>query len=70
MTISDPIAGFRLPKTMLATVDSFCAQQDLTRSQVFRRSITEYLKTLNVPTTADVSPPEPHELWPGELFES
>jgi hypothetical protein len=33
---------------MLATVDLLCHQQDLTRSQVYRRSITEYLKNQQV----------------------
>jgi hypothetical protein len=33
---------------MLATVDSICERQDLTRSQLFRRSVTQYLKGHNV----------------------
>jgi hypothetical protein len=36
--------AFRLPQGLLATVDLICDQQDLTRSQVYRRSIMEYLK--------------------------
>ena len=55
-------------KTMLAIVDSFCAKQDLTRSQLFRRSIVEYLKSRNAIVT-DVNPPEPQRTWPAELFE-
>ena len=39
MKISDPSTAFRLPQAVLATVDSLCAKQDLTRSQVYRRSI-------------------------------
>jgi hypothetical protein len=63
-------SNYRFPaaKTMLATVDAFCAKQDLTRSQVFRRGIMEYLKTQNVPMTADMNPPEPQRSWPTELF--
>ena len=53
---------------MLAIVDSFCAKQDLTRSQLFRRSIVEYLKSQNAIVT-DVNPPEPQQPWPAELFE-
>jgi polyphosphate kinase len=68
MKISDPITGFRLPRTMLATVDSLCAKQDLTRSQVFRRSVTEYLKSQNAIVT-DVNLREPQRSWPTELFE-
>jgi hypothetical protein len=68
LKISDPITGFRLPKTMLAKVDSLCVEQDLTRSQVFRRSIMEYLKGQNAIAT-DVNQPEPRPAWPAELFE-
>ena len=64
---SDPSTGFRLPKTMLATVDSICAKQDLTRSKLFRRSILEYLSRQNA-TVTEVQPPEPQRPWPAELF--
>jgi hypothetical protein len=53
---------------MLATVDSFCAKQDLTRSQLFRRSIVEYLKNRNAIVT-DVNPTERNLPRPAELFE-
>jgi hypothetical protein len=68
LKLSDPSAGFRLPKTMLATVDSICAKQDLTRSQLFRGSIMKYLKSQNAIVT-DVNPPEPQRPWPAELFD-
>ena len=69
LKISDPITGFGLPKTMLAKVDAICVQQDLTRSQVFRRSIMEYLKRPNVAINTDGSSPEQNPTWPAELFE-
>src|SRR5262249_22806476 len=47
LKISDPPTAFRIPKTILATVDAICAKEDLTRSQVFRRSVMEYLKSQN-----------------------
>jgi metal-responsive CopG/Arc/MetJ family transcriptional regulator len=55
--LSDPSTAFRLPQAVLATVDSFCAKQDLTRSQIFRRSVVEYLKSQNIEiiTEADSS---------------
>ena len=53
---------------MLATVDSICAKQDLTRSQVFRRSIMEYLKKQNIEIMEEVTPPEPKLTWPAELY--
>ena len=68
MKISDPPTAFRIPKAILATVDAICAKQDLTRSQVFRRSVIEYLKSQNV-SGADVNRPEPQRTWPAELFE-
>ena len=69
MKVSDPPTAFRLPKTILATVDAMCARQDLTRSQVFRRSVVEFLKRQNVPTSTDVNQSEPQQAWPAELFE-
>ena len=67
MKLSDPLTGFRLPKTMLAIVNSFCAKRDLTRSQLFRRSIMEYLKSQNA-IVRDVNQPEGQRTWPDELF--
>ena len=64
----DLFTGFRLPKTMLAAVDSICAKHDLTRSQLFRRSIMEYLSRQHV-TSAEAQPLEPQPSWPAELFE-
>jgi predicted transcriptional regulator len=36
--------AFRLPRDMLESIDVLCNALDLTRSQLFRRSIAEYLK--------------------------
>jgi predicted transcriptional regulator len=68
LKVSDPATAFRIPKAILATVDEICAKQDLTRSQVFRRSVMEYLKSQNAIAT-DVTQPEPQRAWPAELFE-
>ena len=62
MKISDPATAFRLPKTILATIDLICAKQDLTRSQVFRRSVMEYLKSQNAIVT-DLNAPKHQEEW-------
>ena len=56
-----------LERTMLAAVDAICVQQDLTRSQVFRRSLMEYLKRQNAIAT-DVNQSEPRQQWPADLF--
>jgi hypothetical protein len=69
LKVSDPATAFRIPKTILATVDAICAKQDLTRSQVFRRSVLEYLRRQNGTMTTDVNPPEPQQTWPMDLFE-
>jgi hypothetical protein len=69
LKISDPPTAFRIPKTILLTVDAICAKEDLTRSQVFRRSVVEYLKKQNVSTSADVHSSESQRGWPAELFE-
>jgi hypothetical protein len=68
LKISDPATAFRVPKTILATVDAICAREDLTRSQIFRRSVMEYLKNQNVIVT-DVYQPEARLPWPADLFE-
>jgi hypothetical protein len=68
LKISDPPTAFRLPKRILAIVDAICAREDLTRSQVFRRSVMEYLKSQKA-IAMDVSPPGAQQAWPGELFE-
>jgi hypothetical protein len=68
LKVSHPPAAFRIPKTILATIDAICAKQDLTRSQVFRRSVIEYLRNQNAIVT-DVNQPEPQRAWPAELFE-
>lgn len=68
MKLSDPATAFRIPKTILAAVDAICARQDLTRSQVFRRSVMQYLKNQNA-IARDVSPPAAQQAWPADLFE-
>ena len=62
LKVSDPATAFRLPQTILATVDAICAREDLTRSQVFRRSVMHYLKNQNA-IIADLKAPEPKEEW-------
>jgi metal-responsive CopG/Arc/MetJ family transcriptional regulator len=40
----DKLTAFRLPTILLQTVDTICVREDLTRSQIFRRCITDYVK--------------------------
>jgi predicted transcriptional regulator len=68
LKISDPPTAFRIPKRILATVDAICAREDLTRSQVFRRSVMQYLKNQNAIAT-DVKQTEAPQEWPADLFE-
>jgi hypothetical protein len=69
LKVSDPATAFRLPKAVLATIDAICAAQDLTRSQIYRRSVLDYLRNLNVTTHTDMKPSEPQRTWPIDLFE-
>jgi predicted transcriptional regulator len=69
LKISDPATAFRLPQRILATVDAICAREDLTRSQVFRRSIMQYLKNQKAIVT-EVSPPSGQQAWPEDLFQT
>ena len=61
---SNSSTAFRLPQGLLATVDMVCDKQDLTRSQVFRRSITEYLKNQQI----EFVEPEPKRTWSEALY--
>ena len=45
-TPPDSSTAFRLPKEMLSTIDTICNDLYLTRSQPFRRSVTEFIKSL------------------------
>ena len=59
--------AFRLPQGVLATVDLICDQQDLTRSQVYRRSITEYLKNQQV-EIVEPQTEQPKLTWSEALY--
>ena len=63
----DKNTAFRLPKMVLATVDKFCSQQDLTRSQLYRRSILEFLKNQQV-DILEMAPPELRRTWSDHLY--
>jgi hypothetical protein len=39
-------AGFRLPRELLASIDAVCHELDLTRSQIFRKCVTQFIKSL------------------------
>jgi metal-responsive CopG/Arc/MetJ family transcriptional regulator len=41
----DSHAAFRLPSGLLGKIDSICNELDLTRSQFFRLSIRQYIKS-------------------------
>jgi hypothetical protein len=68
----DQHTAFRLPKELLATVDSICDESDLTRSQFFRRCLTERIKSIrqeqnvemprNIRTPSSVGTPSNVEL--------
>ena len=70
MKASDPATAFRLPKAILASVDAICAKEDMTRSQIYRKSLVEYLRKQNAAiATANFNQPEPQTTWPMVLIE-
>jgi hypothetical protein len=44
----DQLTAFRLPTTLLQTVDSFCQERDLTRSQFFRRCVVQFINNQGI----------------------
>ena len=50
ITPPDAHVAFHLPNGWLSKINSVCESLDLTRSQLFRRSIAEYLKAFNATT--------------------
>ena len=72
-TPPDSSTAFRLPKELLASIDSICNDLDLTRSQLFRRSVTEFIKSLgherNVQPSSTVPIPKPERKWSTELYD-
>ena len=61
----DKSTAFRLPNGLLTTVDIICEKQDITRSQLYRRSLMEYIK--NQPPELLVEP-EPKLTWSETLY--
>jgi hypothetical protein len=53
-TSTDAASAFRLPKELLAAIDAACNELDLTRSRLFRRSVTEFLKSMDSPASNNV----------------
>ena len=47
----------------VATVDAICEREDLTRSQLYRRSITEYLKKHNVDIITGATSADPNSVF-------
>ena len=71
-TPPDTRTGFRLPKELLSTIDSICDQCDLTRSQVFRKSITQFIKSLDDERsgqTPNSLPEDPQRTWLPEFYD-
>ena len=73
-TTPNSSTAFRLPKELLSTIDTICNDLDLTRSQLFRRSVTEYIKSLgherNMQEPGNVAIPKQEERkWSAELYD-
>ncbi len=71
-TSPDTRAGFRLPRELLASIDAVCHELDLTRSQIFRKSVTQFIKSLGdqhdvqIPTRPEQKPTTG---WSQELYD-
>jgi metal-responsive CopG/Arc/MetJ family transcriptional regulator len=71
----DSRTGFRLPRELLASIDAVCNEQDLTRSQVFRKCVTQFIKSVgdnrNVQNLgiAQMTQVEQHSGWMPELYD-
>ena len=50
--------AFRLSTELLARVDTLCREMDLTRSQLFRRSVAEYVARKESEPTRQMIGPE------------
>jgi hypothetical protein len=48
--------AFRLPTKLLQVIDRWCGANDTTRSQFFRRSITDRVKSLGISCGAESNP--------------
>lgn len=66
-------AAFRLPKNLLETVDRWCGENDITRSQFIRHSINERVKCLGLAPLAQTTPPQAstsdQRQWSPELYD-
>ncbi len=59
--------AFRLPTVLLQTVDDWCVEHDITRSQFFSHCITDRIKSLGLETS--MSPPQQEQTWAPELYD-
>lgn len=60
--------AFRMPRTLLKTVDSWCEQNDITRSQFFRHSIMDRVKALGIQSVVQ-EPRKEERQWSSELYD-
>jgi len=47
--------AFRLPRQLLQAIDKWCVENDITRSQFFRRSIIDLVKSLGIAIPAELN---------------
>ena len=68
----DSRTGFRLSKELLSSINSICEKMDLSRSQLFRKSINQFIKSLgdqhDVQIPASVEE-RPTTGWSPELYD-
>jgi len=60
--------AFRLPLNLLQTIDRWCEEHDVTRSQFFRHCIKERVKALELDQVAQAREEEQRQ-WSPELYD-
>jgi hypothetical protein len=61
--------ALRLPTSLLQTIDKWCGENDITRSQFLRRCISDRIQSLGLQLpTASPDRPE-QQTWSPELYE-
>jgi hypothetical protein len=68
-TITTSAAAFRLPTSLLQTIDKWCEENDITRSQFFRRCISDRIQSLGLQLSTTTPKQPEQQMWSPELYE-
>jgi hypothetical protein len=68
-TITTSTTAFRLPTSLLQTIDKWCVENDITRSQFLRRCISDRIKSLGLQLSTTTPKQGEQHLWSPELYD-